>query len=177
MFKKETVDLGYPFGVVEVPEGWELVEMDACCSSSDHHSHPYCDPLWGERVAKGGGIVVAGPTLDPVSGWKAVVAFPPEGVEDELVEAIKASRSLPATDWEDDELQDAAFAALGDALRAAQLDGLEGLREKARGAYHYLRLMEAILKIASSRDDENLFKFLEAVYEIYVTDHKSGVRG
>jgi len=177
MFKKKMVDLGYPFGGVEVPEGWILVQLDACCSASKLCYHPQCDPLWGKRVISGGGMVVASPAPVPHIGWRAVVAFPPEGVEDEFVKAVQASRSLPTTDWEDYTLEEAAFAALHDALEAAKSGGLEGIKEKIRWASHYLQLMEAIFKIASSWGGEGLAEFLEAVNDIYVTDHNTGVRG
>lgn len=72
---KITKDFGYPWGIVEIPEGYTAEEIPAACSSEDHFSHPYCDPGWEKRVGEKGGIVLDGPFLLP-DGWKALVAFP-----------------------------------------------------------------------------------------------------
>ncbi|GBD11983.1 hypothetical protein HRbin23_01668 [bacterium HR23] len=69
-------DMGYPWGVVEVPPGFELVEVDAACGADDHFSHPFCDPRWEKEVEALGGHVVFGPIYDGASGWVALVAVP-----------------------------------------------------------------------------------------------------
>jgi hypothetical protein len=70
------MDLGYPWGVVEFPDGYTLREVEAACDSHDHFSHPFCAPRWEEDLPEGA-VVVAGPTLDYFSGGIALVAIPP----------------------------------------------------------------------------------------------------
>jgi hypothetical protein len=69
-------DLGYPWGIVEIPDGYRLTEVEAACDAEDHFSHPFCSPGWEEDLPEGA-IVVAGPVLDSFSGWIALVAIPP----------------------------------------------------------------------------------------------------
>jgi hypothetical protein len=74
-----SVDFGYPWGTVRIPEGYEAVEVPAACDADDHFSHPFCDPSWERRVEGMGGQVVAGPLY--VDGWFALVAVPVEREE------------------------------------------------------------------------------------------------
>ncbi len=71
-------DLGYPFGRVIYPDGWELKVIPASCGSDDHFSHPFCSPGWEEDVVARGGKVLANPVLDVFEGWIVPVAFPPK---------------------------------------------------------------------------------------------------
>jgi hypothetical protein len=68
----------YPWGTIEVPEGYILREVDAACGAEDHSSHPHCIPGWEKNLPEGA-VVVANPVLDPNSGsgWIALVAIPP----------------------------------------------------------------------------------------------------
>ena len=69
------VDLGYPWGTVEVPQGLELVELEAACGAEDHFSHPFCDPRWEEEVEALRGRVLCGPIYTD-GGWAVLVAVP-----------------------------------------------------------------------------------------------------
>lgn len=69
------VDLGYPWGDVDVPDGYMAIEIAAACHSDDHFSHSGCsNPYWEEEVRRIGAIVLDGPIYDSYSGWIALIA-------------------------------------------------------------------------------------------------------
>jgi len=94
MVKWTKVNMDYPWGTVQIPQGWEIAEVEASCYSDDHSAHTHCRPNWKEEVIKRGGIVVSGPIYFPKEGWKAIVAYP-SNENDPLEQAIKIARSLP----------------------------------------------------------------------------------
>jgi len=68
--------MGYPWGYVDVPEGWRVAEVPASCDAECHCGHPFCWPGWKE-ILPPGATILSGPVLVD-SGWIALVSIPPE---------------------------------------------------------------------------------------------------
>jgi len=71
--EKERVDLGHPWGRVNVPPGYTIREVRAACDGSDHSNHPGCDPYWEKNLPEGA-ILLTSPVL--VEEWVALIAVP-----------------------------------------------------------------------------------------------------
>jgi len=69
---KEELEM-YPYGLRAEP-GYEYIEVDACCFSNDHFSHPWCDPCYPDNKqaleAQGWGEIW-GPHLTD-RDWKSI---------------------------------------------------------------------------------------------------------
>jgi len=68
------VDLGHPWGRVNVPPGYTIREVRAACDGSDHSNHPCCNPAW-EQDLPSGAVLLAPPVLVE-EGWVALIAVP-----------------------------------------------------------------------------------------------------
>jgi len=69
------IDLGYPFGHIDVPDGMAAKIVPAACHADDHFSHPFCSPGW-EKCLAPGAVILDGPIYTTNRGWEAVVAIP-----------------------------------------------------------------------------------------------------